>query len=50
MKKFIAVCLAFLFCAFGCAALKADFAKVETKIESIDWNAVRAIGRTSLRA
>jgi hypothetical protein len=24
----------------GCAALKADVAKVETKIESIDWNAV----------
>jgi hypothetical protein len=38
MKKLIAVCLVCLFAAFGCAALKADFAKVETGIESIDWD------------
>jgi len=40
MKKFIAVILVCLFCAFGCAALKADFAKVETAVESVNWSEV----------
>jgi hypothetical protein len=44
-KGFAAIVLVCLFCAafsFGCAALKADFAKVETKLEAVDWPAVQA--------
>jgi len=39
MKKFVAIILVCLFCCVGCAGLKADVAKVETKVESIDWAA-----------
>lgn len=42
LKSFAAIVLVCLFCCVGCAAFKADVAKVETKVESIDWNAVAA--------
>jgi hypothetical protein len=39
-NRFCAILLVCLFLPFGCASFKADIAKVETKIESIDWCAV----------
>ncbi|MGO9375659.1 MAG: hypothetical protein ACLQBD_26715 [Syntrophobacteraceae bacterium] len=44
MKRIAVFVMAGLFLVFsglvGCTTLKADFAKVETKVESIDWAAV----------
>jgi hypothetical protein len=48
MKKHVSVCtvilglLLVLACAFGCASFKADVAKVETKIQGIDYSQVAA--------
>ncbi len=44
MKRIAVFAMAGLFLVFGalagCSTFKADFAKVEAKVESIDWNAV----------
>jgi long-subunit acyl-CoA synthetase (AMP-forming) len=40
MKRAIAIVLVCLCCVAGCAAFKTDVAKVETKVESINWSEV----------
>ncbi len=39
MKKLFAVLIVISVCAFGCTILKADYAKLTTKVESINWSA-----------